>query len=67
MVTIRRIHEFAENHHDLLDYLSKNGIEPGALAQLAEMLPFNQTLTLKIADKEVTLGFSAARYIFAER
>lgn len=66
-VIIRRIHEFVENHHDLLDYLGKNGVEPGAQAQLIEVLPFNQTLTLKIADKEVILGFSAARYIFAER
>ena len=65
-VTIRRIHEFAENRRDLLDYLGKNGIVPGAQAHLVEILPFNQTLTLKVADKEVTLGFSAARYIFAE-
>jgi DtxR family Mn-dependent transcriptional regulator len=66
-VTIRRIHEFAESDLDLLNYLGKNGVEPGALAKLIEILPFNQTLTLKIADKKVTLGFSAARHIFAER
>lgn len=66
-VIIRRIHEFVENHQDLLGFLGRNGVEPGAQAQLVEVLPFNQTLTLKIADKKVTLGFSVARYIFAER
>ncbi len=66
-VVIRRIHEFAEDDLELLDYLGKNGVEPGARARLVEILPFNQTLTLNIAGGDVTLGFSAARYIFAER
>jgi DtxR family Mn-dependent transcriptional regulator len=66
-VTIRRVHEFAEGNRDLLDYLGKNGVEPGARALLVEVLPFNQTLTLKIGGREVTLGFAAAGYIFVER
>ena len=67
VVTIRRIHEFAENHRELLDYFGENGIEPGARTELLEILPFNQTLTLRVGDKKVTLGFSAARYVFVER
>jgi hypothetical protein len=31
------------------------------------MLDFNQTVTLDVQDKPVTLGFAAARYVFVER
>jgi DtxR family Mn-dependent transcriptional regulator len=66
-VIIRRIHEFAEDNPDLLNFLVENGVMPGAEAQITETLPFNQTLTLTIANKPITLGFSTARYIFAEQ
>ncbi|MBT3314979.1 MAG: metal-dependent transcriptional regulator [Anaerolineae bacterium] len=64
-VTIHRIHEFAEDNQDLLDFLSKNSVEPGKKAQVQENLPFNQTLTIEIDGNSVTLGFAAAKYIFA--
>jgi len=64
---IRRIHEFAEENSDLLNFLIENRILPGAEAQVLEILPFNQTLTVEIEGRQVTLGFPAARYIFAER
>jgi DtxR family Mn-dependent transcriptional regulator len=66
-VVIRRAHEFAENNHDLLTFLIENGILPGAEAQVTEVLPFNQTLTILVAGKPITLGFSAARYVFVEK
>jgi DtxR family Mn-dependent transcriptional regulator len=66
-VIIRRIHEFAENNQDLLEFLIDNGVLPGAQAKVMEVLPFNQTLTITVADKPVTLGFPVARYIFVER
>jgi hypothetical protein len=31
------------------------------------VLPFNQTMSLKLGKKQVTLGFPAARYIFVEK
>ena len=65
-VVIRRIHEFAEDNHELLVFLAENGITPGALAEIEEVLPFNQTLTIRLESKSVTLGFPAARFIFAE-
>lgn len=67
LVVVRRIHEFAEENIDLLKYLVENGVVPGAEIRLAEILPFNQTLTIAVAGKPVTLGFPAARFIFAER
>ncbi|HBA90262.1 MAG TPA: hypothetical protein DCZ08_00245, partial [Anaerolineaceae bacterium] len=44
----------------------ENGIAPGAAAEITEVLPFNQTLTIRIKERAITLGFQAARYIYAE-
>jgi DtxR family Mn-dependent transcriptional regulator len=66
-VVIRRIHEFAEENHDLLNFLIENRILPSTEAKVLEILPFNQTLTIEVEGRQVTLGFPAARYIFAER
>ena len=63
---IRRIHEFAEDNPELLEFLQLHTVVPGTEAILKESLPFNQTLTLSINNEEVTLGFAAAQYIFAE-
>ena len=63
---ICRIHEFAEDNQDLLDFLGKNKIEPGANIRVLEKLPFNQTVTIVINDREVTLGNSTAEYIFVQ-
>jgi DtxR family transcriptional regulator, Mn-dependent transcriptional regulator len=65
-VTIRRIHEFAEDNPELLEFLQLHAVVPGTEATLKESLPFNQTLTLSINNNEVTLGFAAAKYIFGE-
>lgn len=65
-VTIRRIHEFAEDNPKLLEFLQQHSVVPDTEATLKESLPFNQTLTLSINNEEVTLGFATARYIFVE-
>lgn len=66
-VMIRRIHETAEDNHDLMLFLESNGMVPGARARVIDVLPFNQTMNLKVGRKNVTLGFSAAKYIFVEK
>ena len=66
-VTIRRIHEFAEDNPELLNFLIKNGILPGTKAQVVSILPFNQTVTIQISTESTTLGFAAAHFIFVER
>jgi DtxR family Mn-dependent transcriptional regulator len=65
-VVIRRIHEFAEDNLALLRYLHENGVLPGAAAQVVEVLPFNQTLTLQVEERQVILGYASAQYIYAE-
>jgi len=65
-VTIRRIHELAEETHGLLAFLEEKGVMPGHTATVVEVLPFNQTITLHLDKGDVSLGFAAARYIFVE-
>lgn len=65
-VIIRRIHEFAEDNRELLSFLTEHNIEPGAKAVLVETLSFNQTLTIDIDGKTVTLGYPAAEHVFVE-
>jgi len=66
-VTIRRIHEFAEDNLELLRFLIESGVVPGARISVANILPFNQTLTIMVDNKPITLGFPSARFIFAEK
>jgi DtxR family transcriptional regulator, iron-dependent repressor len=66
MVTIRRIHELAEENAELLAYLEMKHITPGTQAGVIEILPFNQTITVQVEGLPVTLGNAAARYIYVE-
>ncbi len=45
-VTIRRIHEFAEENTELLNFLIEKMVLPGVEVEVLEVLPFNQTLTI---------------------
>lgn len=65
-VTIRRIHELAEENARLLDYLEMKRITPGARVAVTEILPFNQTITIEVENQPVTLGNTTARYIYVE-
>ena len=65
-VIIRRIHELAEQNSELLAFLEKSGILTDVQATVGEVLPFNQTLSIKVQGKDVTLGFAAARYVYVE-
>lgn len=66
-VIIRRIHELGENDPELMKFLEENGIVPGAKVEISEILSFNQTMSLKLKGRMVTLGFSSARYIYVEK
>ncbi len=66
-VIIRRIHELAEQNSDLMSFLEKNGILTNVEATVTEVLPFNQTLTVRVQGKEVSLGFAAAKYVYVEQ
>jgi len=63
-VQIKRIHELAEENAPLLDFLERKNIMPGVIAEVLEVLPFNQTITLRVNEEAVTLGNAAAQHIF---
>lgn len=65
-VIIRRIHEHAENKQRLIKFFSENMILPGNTAVVLEVLPYNQTITLEIINRKVSLGMTAAKFIFVE-
>jgi len=66
-VVIRRIHEAAEDNPELMQFLEANGVVPGSLAEVTEILAFNQTIGLKVGSQNVAIGFPAAKYIFIEQ
>jgi len=63
---IRRVHEFAEDNPTILAFLEEKRIAPGQEIQVEEILPFNETVTIRVGDNPVSLGFSVARYIFVD-
>jgi DtxR family transcriptional regulator, Mn-dependent transcriptional regulator len=63
---IRRIHEFAEENSAILAFLAEKHIAPGEEVQIEEILPFNETITLRVGQQPVSLGLAIARYIFIE-
>jgi DtxR family transcriptional regulator, Mn-dependent transcriptional regulator len=66
-VILRRVHELGENEPELMKYLEENGLLPGVEFMVTEILPFNQTLSLRIQGRDLSLGFSSARYIYVEK
>jgi DtxR family Mn-dependent transcriptional regulator len=67
VVTIRRIHELAEQIPEVLPFLEEKLLLPDRRVEVVEVLPFNQTVTLRVDGQLVTLGFAVARYLFVER
>jgi DtxR family Mn-dependent transcriptional regulator len=66
LVVIQRIHELAEETPGMLTFLEKNGVLPGQAARVVQVLPFNQTVLIRVKDKDVSLGFSTARFVFVQ-
>lgn len=63
---LRRIHELAEDNQELIRYLEEHDLLPGTEVVVHEVLDFNQTITLKVKGKLVTLGYASARQLFFE-
>ena len=63
---VRRIHEFAEENEKVMSFLEDNQIGPGQEIIVNEVLAFNQTVNVRVADRIVAVGFPVARYVFAE-
>jgi DtxR family Mn-dependent transcriptional regulator len=66
-VTVMRISEYAENVAELLDYLGKRGVVPGANLTVTEIAPLNGPLTLKLGTKIVSMSREIAGYVWVKR
>ena len=66
-LVIRRVHESAEEQHELMSYLERHGLVPGAEVGVVEIMAFNETITLDCDGKMVVLGLAPAGLIYAEQ
>lgn len=60
---IERIDEEGEENAQLLSYLEQSGLLPGARVTVHDVMPWNQTLTLRHGERDIVLGMAAARHI----
>lgn len=48
-------------------FLEQNGLMPGARFVIGDVMPFNQTIAVVVADSPIVLGFATAQWIYAKR
>jgi len=65
-ITIKRVHESAEENRELMIYLEKHGLMPGAEVTVKDITLVNKTLSLQVGDRVVVLGLAVAERIFAQ-
>ena len=61
---LARVHEEIERNPDLMAYLERHCLIPGAILSVLEVLPFNETVTLQCGGNQVVLGLSVARSLW---
>jgi DtxR family Mn-dependent transcriptional regulator len=66
-VILQRIHEHLEGQYEQLSFLEANGLEPGAHICVEEVLPFNETMQMRVKGHQVVLGLGLAGLLFVER
>ncbi len=66
-VMVVRISEYAENISELLVYLGKRGVVPGARLTVTEVAPLEGPLTLKLGTRVVSMSQQVASFIWVKR
>lgn len=61
---LARVHEEVERDPDLMAFLEKNCLVPGARLHVLSILPFNETVTVMTAAGETVLGMNVARSLW---
>ena len=64
---ILRISEYAENVSELLDYLGKRGIVPGATLTVTEVAPMQGPLSCKLGRQVIPLSRQVAGFVWVKR
>jgi len=57
------IQEEGEEDAELMDFLQKNAMTPGAKLRVIEVASYNATMTIEIDGKQVIVGLPAAEYV----
>jgi DtxR family Mn-dependent transcriptional regulator len=65
-ILIRRVHESAEQNRDLMVFLEAHNVMPGTQARVEQVIDFNRTVTLRVGDEQVVLGFPVAECIYVQ-
>jgi DtxR family transcriptional regulator, iron-dependent repressor len=67
VVVLERIVEDGEHARELLTYLEKHGLRPGARLTVAAVEPWAHTITLRHGEAEIVLGARVAGQLWARR
>jgi len=62
--TLARIHEEIEQNPRLMAYLEQQNLVPGAEVTIVEVMPFNETVTVRTQERAVVLGLAVARRLW---
>ncbi len=65
-IIIRRIHESAEEDHQVMVFLEQHRLMPGTEAVVEEVIPFNETVSLAVEGQKVVLGHAVAKKVFVQ-
>jgi DtxR family transcriptional regulator, Mn-dependent transcriptional regulator len=65
-IIVMRISEYDADVVELLSYLGKRDIKPGALLEVTETAPFNGPLTLKMGAQVVSMSREVANFIWVK-
>ena len=65
-VLIKRVHESAEQNRELMVFLETHNVMPGTEARVEQVVDFNRTVSLRVGDETVVLGFPVADCIYVE-
>ena len=60
---VARIHERAEQNPELMTFLEKQGVVPGARVWVESVAALNETVSLRVDDTPVVLGLAVAKHI----
>ncbi len=61
---LARVHEEIERNRQLMGFLERHGLVPGAEISLIEIIPYNETVTVAIGNREIVLGLAVARNLW---
>lgn len=66
-VQVVRVSEYAENVAELLDYLGKSQVTPGAQITVADLAPLKGPLTLQVGARTVSMSREVAGFVWVKR